>query len=247
MALVVARAVRAARAYIAVHHAMVDTVLRDGYIASKRRFVPHAPSPKHAAQAFLQYNPTCQKVVVLEIEGGPPNDTKFVSPDLLVQASPCEGCGGVCFGPAGDGNVVQLCKGLNAKQSRKRENRLNNHVKELYHQTSKEFAEKILSESMPVLLRGQSGLADAGIYFAETPQDTNHKAQAKGWILTCKVRLGRVKTIDKASDNTTTPTTFRQLFDAGFDAVKITGRTGDEYVVYSWDQVEVLSVSAAPS
>eukprot|EP00966_Prymnesium_polylepis_P250132 5782890-Prymnesium_polylepis.1 len=195
----VARAARAA--YIAVDHAIVSTVLREGYIASRRRFVPHAPSPQLAAQAFMKYNPTCQKVVVLEINGGPPVDTKVIEQTRLQQTNPCDGCGGICFGPAKTG-IVQLCKGLSAKQSKDRENRLKSNVKTLYHQTSQQNAENILSKPMPVLLRGQSGLVDGGIYFAVTPDDTHHKALAQGVIHKCKVRLGKLKKINKAQDNT---------------------------------------------
>eukprot|EP00966_Prymnesium_polylepis_P194241 4502942-Prymnesium_polylepis.1 len=68
----------------------------------------------------MQYYPTCKKAVVLEIVGGPPDITKFVEPALLVQANPCQGCGGICFGPTQQG-IVQLCKGLSPEQSKTRD------------------------------------------------------------------------------------------------------------------------------
>eukprot|EP00966_Prymnesium_polylepis_P132572 3064800-Prymnesium_polylepis.1 len=118
-----------------------------------------------------------------------------------------------------------------------RVHRLQSHVRTLYHQTSDQNAEAIRSQQYPVLLRGQGGLVDGGIYFAETPEEICHKAQATGVIFKCIVRLGKLKKISKSQDSSTTPVTFRQLYDSGYDSVKITGRSGLEYVVYSWDQV----------
>jgi hypothetical protein len=225
-------------AYIAVDHGLVRTILRDGYKATLRRNVPHSPTPQLAAKAFLQHYPR-QKAVVLLINGGEPPNTNFLAPHVLKQANPCSGCGGVCYGKI-QNSVVPLCKGLSDKQNNKaREKRLNSNKKILYHQTSDASAKIILSAPMQTLLRGQSGLVDAGIYFATSPNDTMHKAQQKGVVLKCEVRLGHVRTIDKSQDNTRTQMTFRSLFDRGYDSIKISGRSGIEHVVYSWDQVKI--------
>ena len=231
-------------AYIAVDHGLVRTILRDGYKATLRRHVPHSPTPQLAAKAFLQHYPTSQKAVVLLIKGGEPPNTNYLAPRVLKQANPCSGCGGICYGKI-QNSVVPLCKGLSDKQNKAREKRLNSNKKILYHQTSDANAKSIFSVPMQTLLRGQSGLVDAGIYFATSSNDTMHKAQQKDAVLECEVRLGHVKTIDKSQDNTRTQMTFRGLFEQGYDSIKISGRSGIEHVVYSWDQVEVLASASS--
>eukprot|EP00971_Amphidinium_carterae_P140224 2778308-Amphidinium_carterae.1 len=69
----------------------------------------------------------------------------------------------------------------------------------LYHQTSPEVAAIILQSG--IMHCGESGLAGGGIYFAETPEHTNHKAKKRGAILECRVSLGRVKKLSAGGDS----------------------------------------------
>lgn len=103
----------------------------------------------------------------------------------------------------------------------------------LYHQTSKENWEAIQKEGK--MLRGSRGLAGPGIYFAETSNDTDHKAQNRGIVFTVPVCLGKIKTIPYDGDNSIT---YHSLRKEGYDSIKIL-RNGDEFVVYSYKQVQV--------
>ena len=106
----------------------------------------------------------------------------------------------------------------------------------LYHQTDEASAQSILSTQK--MLRGSSGLAGGGIYFAESPSATEGKAHQHGVILRARVRVGRyLETSSPDSDMT-----YSRLRSMGYDSVKITGRrTGTEWVVYNHDQVERIS------
>jgi len=75
-----------------------------------------------------------------------------------------------------------------------------------WHQTSRENWESIKKTGK--MLRGPSGLAGPGIYFAET--DTDHKALNKG-IIVLPVCLGKIKTIDKEGNS---GVTYRDLIHA---------------------------------
>eukprot|EP00039_Didymoeca_costata_P000177 m.44472 g.44472 ORF g.44472 m.44472 type:complete len:259 (+) comp10099_c0_seq1:169-945(+) len=104
----------------------------------------------------------------------------------------------------------------------------------LYHQTSREIANKIIKtqEMKP----GTKGLAGGGIYFALTPEDTDGKAHNRGPILKCTVKLGNVKKLGANGDS---GMNFEKLFngDGGpFDSVFIR-RDRPERVVYMSDQV----------
>merc|ERR1711907_866310 len=72
----------------------------------------------------------------------------------------------------------------------------------LYHQTSIASAQAIGASKE--MLRGTSGLAGGGIYFATSMADTQHKAHQHGCMLQVKVKLGRVKTISSHGDSTIT-------------------------------------------
>lgn len=120
-------------------------------------------------------------------------------------------------------------------KDQERQNRLNANTKTLYHQTSREAAETILA--CGTMFRGSDGLAGGGIYFATDPVHTEHKAEHKGVILECRVRLGNVKEITTAGDSTIT---FRSLTKEGFDSVLVPRVRGHEYVVYNLDQVTPL-------
>merc|ERR1711998_210914 len=84
------------------------------------------------------------------------------------------------------------------------------------------------------MLRGSKGLAGGGIYFAETPQATEHKALHKGVILRCEVKLGRVLKLGHRGDCSMTYTKLKKM---GYDSVMISRAGGMEYVVYNHEQV----------
>lgn len=108
-------------------------------------------------------------------------------------------------------------------------------IKTLYHQTDQSSADAILKSNK--MLRGSSGLAGGGIYFATTPSHTNHKAMKKGVILECDVALGRTYTTSSDGDSSLS---FRKLLfmdDIGFDSVVIPRINGHEYVVYNHKQI----------
>ena len=127
-----------------------------------------------------------------------------------------------------DGSSIQLT----SSQARERESRLDGHVRVLYHQTDADAARSIKSSQSFRL--GDDGLAGAGIYFAVSKSDTDHKAHKKGVILSADVRLGRVKKISSSGDGSIT---FESLQSEGYDSVEIPRPGGTEFVVYSPDQV----------
>mmetsp|Transcript_13931 Transcript_13931/g.6904 ORF Transcript_13931/g.6904 Transcript_13931/m.6904 type:complete len:91 (+) Transcript_13931:76-348(+) len=85
--------------------------------------------------------------------------------------------------------------------------------------------------------RGTQGLAGGGIYFAETPEATCHKAEHHGVVIKCQILLGNILTIGKHGD---TSITFTKLYNRGYDSVLIPRIAGNEYVVYNWDQVQYI-------
>ena len=89
------------------------------------------------------------------------------------------------------------------------------------------------------MLRGSDGMAGGGIYFVANKHETKDKARATGYLVVAKVRLGTTKTISSIGDPRIT---FKSLVEDGYDSVKLPRHNGDEYVVYSSDQVEVLEV-----
>ena len=89
------------------------------------------------------------------------------------------------------------------------------------------------------MMRGNGGTAGGGIYSATNKPDTTRKAMRNGYMrVHAKVQLGKVKTI---SSNADTLINFQSLLDEGFDSVLIPRLSGTEYVVYNFDQVEVLN------
>ena len=118
-----------------------------------------------------------------------------------------------------------------------RNRRLDSNVKELYHQTDEEGWKAIKAGGWK-LKRGKSTcLAGSGIYFAVSERDTDRKAHTTGIMLTCSVRLGKVKKVSFGGD---TGVTFASLQKEGCDSVEIP-RNGTEYVVYNFDQVKIVS------
>eukprot|EP00040_Diaphanoeca_grandis_P011387 m.58359 g.58359 ORF g.58359 m.58359 type:complete len:2175 (+) comp22536_c0_seq1:290-6814(+) len=116
-----------------------------------------------------------------------------------------------------------------------RERRLNSNTKTLYHQS--DAAHKILASK--TFVRGSSGFAGGGIYFATDPADTHRKAHTSGGIVVAKVRLGNVFVYDGSSPQ---DFSFSSLEELGYDSVCITALNGDEYVVYNKDQAIPLRV-----
>lgn len=112
-------------------------------------------------------------------------------------------------------------------------------VKRLYHQTSPEAANAIMASGK--MKRGSSGLAGGGIYFANSPAHTNHKALAKGVVLECEVKLGDIHTTMRDGDRTIT---FLKLLnmEPPKDSVLIPRKNGIEFVVYNTDQIRVVRV-----
>eukprot|EP00438_Fugacium_kawagutii_P035220 Skav214375 [mRNA] locus=C8776280:85:414:- [translate_table: standard] len=102
---------------------------------------------------------------------------------------------------------------------------------ELYHETSLEAATSILTSQR--MYRGSSGLAGGGIYFAESPNEARKKANHHGVLLKATVRVGRMKVVHRAADESC-----RDLERQGYDSVKLLGRdSGTEYIVYNYEQV----------
>jgi len=130
-----------------------------------------------------------------------------------------------------DGSAWQV----SASSRQNRDTRLNGNVKILYHQTDEDGARGVLKTRFQ---RGKpTCLAGSGIYFAESAEDTDHKAHQKGIMLTVRVRLGRVKRIQPEGDRSIT---FSSLLSDGYDSVMIPRPGGTEYVVYNSDQAEVI-------
>ena len=124
------------------------------------------------------------------------------------------------------------------KKSRAKKSRVKNplgNFRILFHQTSEEFAQKILNSQR--MLRGIKGLAGGGIYFAVSAHDTNHKAQKLGCVLECVVYLEREKSVAAIPSREDRQMTHRKLKKQGYDSVKILRPGGTEYVVYDCRQV----------
>ena len=66
-----------------------------------------------------------------------------------------------------------------------------------------EYAQKILPTQ--VMKRGDPNcIAGSGIYFAETPEETAHKAHNHGVMLSCQVLLGNCVEISAQGDKSIT-------------------------------------------
>jgi len=109
--------------------------------------------------------------------------------------------------------------------------RLYDNVHTLYHQTSPAAAASIVASQ--TFFPGKTGYAGGGIYFARSPQATERKALSKGVMLAATVLLGNPKTIFDYDPNIT----FDSLQKEGYDSVFLILPSGEEYVVYSGDQV----------
>ena len=125
-----------------------------------------------------------------------------------------------------------------------RKQRLRSNVKEpLFHQTNLEACRLIIESA--TMKRGSSGIAGGGIYFASSLQETMHKAHQHGFVLQCRVQLGRVQ--KWPAHKIDTHATFRSLLQTGHDSVFIPRCGGDEHIVYNQDQVTLLRVCRSKS
>lgn len=139
------------------------------------------------------------------------------------------GGGQIIMLPVGGGAFVQMAY-------EHPEERLCQQTVTLYHQTSPENAERILQSQ--TMIKGTSGMAGGGIYFAASPHDTNHKAKHTGCILRAEVILGNVLRLPK---NGLSHITYEWLQERGYDSVQIPRDNGTEYVVYHSSQVVRIS------
>merc|ERR1719355_298647 len=65
----------------------------------------------------------------------------------------------------------------------------------LYHATDQAGADGIRSSGMQMVRGTRSGAFGKGIYFADTPEEARRKANANGYLVTARVRLGRAKVV----------------------------------------------------
>mmetsp|Transcript_13140 Transcript_13140/g.24463 ORF Transcript_13140/g.24463 Transcript_13140/m.24463 type:complete len:312 (+) Transcript_13140:2-937(+) len=104
----------------------------------------------------------------------------------------------------------------------------------LYHKTS--YGKEIAKSG--VMRRGKVGASGPGIYFANSEVACNRKARSSGWVVLAKVWLGSQLTTHDTGDHE-----FKSLRKQQRDSVKLRGlRSGDEFIVYNQDQVEILDV-----
>ena len=104
----------------------------------------------------------------------------------------------------------------------------------LYHQTDHACAAAICASQ--TFRPGSAGLAGPGMYFAVSAADTNHKAHKRGVVLCATVRLGNILRINPNGDSSLC---LSKLLAHGYDSVMIP-RSGDEYVVYTSDQISSI-------
>lgn len=273
--------------FIAVPSDKAERILEEGYMATKRRFVPITlvNDPPQAVRAMSQYphNKTPQ-IVLLEVRNVEEDLIDREAGKIKLQhlpathlsdgifrertsqhlSAPCPFCGrsipefADLRGRIGeyrffeDATFVcspcpnESCKGA----QRQRQERLKDgQIRTLYHQTDQETAKEIKKSGK--MIRGSGGAGGGGIYLAESARETEWKAEHHGVVLECEVRLGTVKNVVQ-HDKKKHPRTFAELQQERFDSVKLDRgfvpkgmphageRSGDEYVLYSWDQVKVL-------
>jgi hypothetical protein len=271
-----------AEAYIAVPEHLADVVLTEGYKSTRREYVPCNLDPRAGCEAMLRYHEE-DRIVALEVTGVedlleavgdvtrlktkhlPPRNLglgQILPPDPHVPAGgfECPTCMEIQETAAGihvfygaDGSAFQACKSCSPSMMQDRQRSLDAGGKTiLYHQTSEAAAKQIMA-SGGKMLRGSYGIAGAGIYFAQTPKMTEHKALSLGVVLECEVKLGNQKQLGRAADHTMT---FKKLSQEGYHSVvvdrgeqgfpvpKVVNEvaSGYEWIVYSWDQVKARRV-----
>jgi hypothetical protein len=115
---------------------------------------------------------------------------------------------------------------------------INRHnIKILYHQTDLDSATNICKTQK--ILRGKKGIVGPGIYFADNPNDTCHKAKKGGVVLEAHVDLGNSLNIHRKDVK---PYTYSELINLGFNSITLNGMKGTEYIVYSCHQVKNINV-----
>ena len=118
-----------------------------------------------------------------------------------------------------------------------RGSRLRANVRVLYHQTDRSCAISIMASGC-FRPGDSSAMAGSGIYFAISRSDTDRKAHRRGVYLQATVQLGNVLRISSSGDRSLN---LYYLLENGYDSVLIPRPGGDEYVVYSADQVSRIS------
>lgn len=269
--------------YIAVRTDLVETILSEGYKASKRKHVPFSQEPRSGVEAMRSHHGEVEDTTVLEIHGveesmldrdkgivltkhlGPQHIRRggfWICEESHYEDEPCPLCGELIPDMASERGEVgewryrrnsfmaspcskDACKQeLDRRQARLEEGE----TVVCYHQLTRELADKVKAAGGK-MIRGQQGVAGAGIYFAHTPQETEWKARKRGVVLRCEVKVGAVKELPRHGDR---KATFASLVREGKDSVLIKrgicqrpgqglGKpSGNEIVVYSWDQVRVI-------
>lgn len=121
------------------------------------------------------------------------------------------------------------------EQMKERQERLEKGERvELFHLTDRASADLIKASSK--MIRGSKGNAGGGIYFATSIEDAYAKALHKGAMLKCRVALGDVHVEDECLK-----WDFKQLMAMKKDSIHGKHNYATRaYVVYSWDQVDVI-------
>jgi len=113
----------------------------------------------------------------------------------------------------------------------------------LYHQTSPDIAKLILNSAFRV---GTQGWCGGGIYFANSPADTETKAigpdSHKGFIIEALVDVGHVLDMNSTCDRQMSGP---KLWARHYDSIRFDPGDGMEFVVYESDRV--LSMKAYSS
>lgn len=198
--------------------------LSDGLVCDRRAQSDYATAPC----------PFCGKQIdeELDMQRGQVGVYRFFDKAFMI--SPCKPC-------------------LDAGRHVERQDRLATREKKvLFHQTSRECADKIRNSGK--MIRGNRGIAGSGIYFAESARETEWKCEVKHLppkdrvVLKCEVRLGAVRCVERDPPQCFA---FKDLAMENIDSLYIErgicqvgpgkGKpSGNEYVVFSWDQVTVL-------
>ncbi|CEM31301.1 unnamed protein product [Vitrella brassicaformis CCMP3155] len=108
----------------------------------------------------------------------------------------------------------------------------------LYHQTDLPSGQAIASGRN--MKRGTGGIVGGGIYFAASEQITMGKAHHRGCMIEARVYLGNILQVSALWPG---QYTFDSLTGSGYDSVHVIGMpTGDEYIVYSQEQVRLRKI-----
>ena len=110
----------------------------------------------------------------------------------------------------------------------------------LYHLTSISAGKAIKKSGK--MMRGSKGWFGGGIYFAKSIAICARKSKnGTDCVIKAEVNMGTALLIDANTCKTTY--TYTKLKKMGCNSVLATGiKTGDEFVVFNYDQVKILSV-----